>query len=650
MFTAVASLQADRVHGWLAKWSARTQAGLSARECFDESFGCALEEGGRCDFTHGLHSVLLGTFRDASVRTVRPQSKRSADVTPLEAARQMFQERGLSALRDFKGQFAIVFWNRVKRDLFAVRDPLGLAPLYYAEHSGALLLADNLDAFEEHTQFDPDYIAQFIAAQSTPNTTRTIRQGVRALPPGTWLNWKDGRITTDRYWSIMNLSPSKMSRQEASTEFFSLLQRALKAQIDPGGRTWSHLSGGLDSSSVVSAAASMEETGTGETRLGGTVTIRDSLGNADEAEFVNEVVQRYGVRNVTVSDPWPWQSDEEGLPLTDRPSRDYPFYARDREMARAVTAAGGTSVLSGIGPDIYLPNTAAHCPDLLWTGHLVAAARELHGWTVARRGSYWRVAINDGLLPLMSRTSSAAIKRRRSHISGWFTTRFRQQRNVDGLLAAHGRYAGPRGHYYTHHVAAGLSALAERLSNWLYSPGVEIRHPLFDLPLVEFCLRLPYGLRTDVYWSKPVLRAAMKGILPERVRTRASAGIFAPRIFWAFRHERQLLQRLLLNPVLGDLGCIEPRQVRQALDSFDVYGNGQATPLYVLLSLETWLSAKSGRWTVDERTSHVKENSYGTNRTDGQRGTLTPEDQVRRPEHLRQRDDSSAHGGRRRGG
>jgi asparagine synthase (glutamine-hydrolysing) len=628
VFTAVASSHSERVDRWLDTWTVRTPRALSGRRV-DPSFGCACAERDRGGMAFSTYGVLIGTMRVEPIPTSRAErAELDADRSPLEAALRMLQDRGPSAFRDLVGRFALVLWNRTTRELLAARDPLGLDPLYYAEAAGALLLASSLDAFADHGRFDDEYIARFITGRGNPDTTRTIRNGVRALPPGTWLRWQNGRVTTETYWSPENLSPLKMSLADASSEFRALLQRALKAQIDPGGRTWAHLSGGLDSSTVVAAAAAAVESGAADTALGGTLTLRDSLGNADESEFVDEVVQRYGVTNVAIADSWPWRSDDLGPPLTDRPSRDYPFYARDREMARAVTSTGGTSMLSGIGPDIYLPNTAAHCPDLLWGGHVAAAVRELHAWTVSKRGSFWRVVITDGVRPLTSRTHSAARNYGPSRIPRWFTPRFRQQRGIAELLAEERRYAGPRGRYYTHHVAAGLSSVAARISNWLYSPGVDVRHPLLHQPLVEFCLRLPYPLRTDVYWSKPVLRTAMKGILPEKVRTRGSKTILAPRIYWAFRHEREQLQRLLNHSVLADLGCIEPREVRQTLESFDLYGNGEASFLYALLSLETWLSVKSGRWIVDGRTSEEEEHGYDTHRTYKQRDTLTSSAQV----------------------
>jgi hypothetical protein len=205
--------------------------------------------------------------------------------------------------------------------------------------------------------------------------------------------------------------------------------------------------------------------------------------------------------------------------------------------------------------------------------------------------------------PLIAGRQAAAVLNRDAELHQWFTDGFLKRSSALHHLAQPMRMPGRRGHYYDAQVHDSLEAFAERVSQWHFSPGVEIRHPLMHLPLVEFVLRLPPQLRSKVQRSKLVLREAMKGVLPDAVRNRHGGGIIAPRVFWALRHERSLLKRLLKEPVLAELGCIEPRQILRSLDSFNIFRTGEATFLYVLLSLETWLTVKTGRWTESHQRS-----------------------------------------------
>jgi asparagine synthase (glutamine-hydrolysing) len=603
MFAAVVATNTDHVIDTVACWKVGCDLVVLSRG--DRGFGCLVSRSQTALQAESSQWISLGVLTGADHENVdlEPWERRG----PIAAVGHALFAKGPVTLSRCEGPFAIIHWNVSDRELLAARDALGISQLYYCFEDNCLRLANSLDAFADKP-FDIRYIAEFIVGRGNPQTVRTIRAGVFAVQPGSWLRWKDGHLSTGEFWSALNVASRTMTLTDAADEFRARVQDAVRKNVEPSGRTWAHLSGGLDSSSVVSVAAAMSESDSGVPHLGGTVMLTDSLGNADETEFANEVARRYGVPMVTLAGHWPWQSDGNGPPVTDRPTRDYPYYCRDRAMAAAIADRGGTSVLSGIGPDVYLPYTTAHCPDLVWRAQLAAAFRELHGAAVASRRSLWRTACSDGIGPLLSRRSKIA---RASRLSsrGWFAHDFAIC-HADQLLSSLGRYSGPRGTFYQQQVAAGLDSMAEWLPDWLYSPGVTVRHPLMWRPVVEFSLSLPYDLRTDVYWTKPLIRTGLKHILPDKVRLRLGKSIIAPRTYWAFRHERPRLERLLTNPVLADLGCIEPATVKASLGSFSVYQNADASFLYALLSLETWLSAKSGRWSTTQAPFERQENPY----------------------------------------
>jgi asparagine synthase (glutamine-hydrolysing) len=385
-----------------------------------------------------------------------------------------------------------------------------------------------------------------------------------------------------------------MELNEAGYEFRRLLESAVLRCLNPGAQTWAHLSGGLDSSSVVSTAAVLNERGVTDKRLGGTITLTDSLGNADESDFADAVVRRFNLHNERVADDWPWRSDGAPPPLTDQPARDYPFYARDRLMARIITDHGGTALLSGVGPDHCLPVTSYHMPDLIWTGRFGEGARELYRWTIATRDSLWRVTFRHMLAPLLAPRWYALREVHGSEVPAWITANFAARCDFHHRLAAQ-HDPGKRGRFYQSASRRSLSRIACWLPAWFDLPGIKTRHPFLYLPLVEFCLRLSYRLRTDACQSKPVLRAAMNGVLPEKVRQRFTKGMLDPRICWALGKERQQLSRLLAGSVLADLGCIEPKRALAEVDSHATGVGGNAGFLYPMLSLETWLSTRSGR-------------------------------------------------------
>src|SRR5690606_10667957 len=155
--------------------------------------------------------------------------------------------------------------------------------------------------------------------------------------------------SSERYWRAEEFVPADDGdAQENSARFRALLEDSLRARVAGPAVTWAHLSGGLDSSTVVALSNTMG------LDVRNTVTIVDSLAEGDERTYSDAVVNRYGLRNEQIRDYWAWQDDGEPAPVTQQPSPLYPFYARDRQAWNTVRNAGGRVLLSGFGADQYL--------------------------------------------------------------------------------------------------------------------------------------------------------------------------------------------------------------------------------------------------------------------------------------------------------
>jgi asparagine synthase (glutamine-hydrolysing) len=129
---------------------------------------------------------------------------------------------------------------------------------------------------------------------------------------------------------------------------------------------------------------------------------------------------------------------------------------------------------------------------------------------------------------------------------------------------------------------------------WPFNENIEMRYPFLYRPLVEFSLGLPVNERIRPGTTKWILREAMRGVVPEKIRTRSSKGAFDARILWSLTHERARIESLLKSPILGDLGCIDPIAFRKAVEGARTGIHVDSVTLFSALSLETWLSARAG--------------------------------------------------------
>lgn len=534
--------------------------------------------------------LIVGRARlDSEPLGPRPQSAAAA----LAAAARNGQA-GFDAL---VGEFGFVVWDRSTGVLRAVRDHAGIRPLYYAQSGDALRVSDDPNLIRGSARVDEEFVASFIASRGSC-AHRSVWTGVTPVPAASTLAWADGRQRVEPYWNpaIPEVAARPCDLPAAADEFRRLLSAALASSVRPGGGTWAHLSGGLDSSSVVAAAAHDALHGTGHP-LGGTITFVDSDRSGDETAYSRTVVDQYALRNVIVDDEWPWRDDGEPAPAFDEPTRDLPFYARDRRVANVLRAHSASTLLSGVGPDHLLPVTPAHIPDLVWHGDLREASDELYRWSACRGESMWKGVARHVLLPLATRRLQPWWRQAGTDITGWFTQQFLTNQELSRRIVEEQTVpGGARGALYDAATRHALGRIGVNLWTWCASPGIEVRHPYLHQPLLKFCATLPYRLRTDIYQPKPVLRAAMRSILPEHIRQRRSkGGQLEPRICRAFVRERPYLERLLKTSVLADYGVIEPSRALAAIDRAASGMLGAVGYLYSMLSLEMWLSMRSGR-------------------------------------------------------
>jgi len=82
------------------------------------------------------------------------------------------------------------------------------------------------------------------------------------------------------------------------------------------------------------------------------------------------------------------------------------------------------------------------------------------------------------------------------------------------------------------------------------------------------------------------------------VRTRTGKGTIGARIRWALRNEKQRIATMTREPMLAELGCIEPKTLRAVVRLLQQGENIPTPRLFTTLSLETWLRVRSGQWKV----------------------------------------------------
>src|SRR5437588_11059875 len=181
--------------------------------------------------------------------------------TDTEVLIAAWAEWGEKCLDRLNGMFAFALWDDRERALYLVRDHVGIKPLYYTQvqkpdrEGGCLLFASEIKSILAigliNPELDPAALHQFLTFLWAPDPN-TLFKGIKTVPPGHLLEWRDGRIDVRQWWDI-SFDEIEEGKSESwwQDRVLETLDRVVKLEMVADVPLGSFLSGGVDSSSIV---------------------------------------------------------------------------------------------------------------------------------------------------------------------------------------------------------------------------------------------------------------------------------------------------------------------------------------------------------------------------------------------------------------
>ncbi len=542
------------------------------------------------DRTKDLAVVLLGEilYRDDLADLV-PEISEPESVSDAGVALAVYRRAGLRGLARLEGEFALAVWDGAARRLVALRDPCGSWPLFWLVRDKGVAVSTSLEALT-HLQagraVDPEFLAEFLMWPN-PHTElpceRTAFAGVRRLLPGTILELNaDGAVQRHRYWDWeARVRPAAVTTvEEAGARFADLFRRAVRERVRRGPVA-AHLSGGMDSSGVVCVARDLLAARTGGPRLHTLSMVYRRPSLAGERAFIDLVLAQGGpvephfVDGEAVPD-YVWF--QEGVPFHEEPYAGLPGVGMQQRLVDVARRVGARTVLSGQGSDEILASHPGNVADLLRRGRLWAALREARRWALALNTGVWSILHQFGfelLWPVLLHEGVGTWWRGgvgRWPGLGWFSVPpwiFPDFARAHGLRQrglAHARrlFASPIGQSLERNM---LETGAGDWARWyLAAPhGLTLSHPFRDPRLICFALGIPDRLRNSPERRKPVLEAALRGVLPEAIRTRREKRGFNDVYGSGLARSLRFLEHMVHTSPVLQLGILDPRQLVPAM-------------------------------------------------------------------------------------
>lgn len=474
-----------------------------------------------------------------------------------------YKQWGLDCLHKFNGMFAFVIYDKPNNQIFIARDRFGVKPLYYYIDDNGVFLASEIKQFTELTSWNPhlnhqiahDFLVYGLSDHSSETMFREVKQlrggEAIAIDLSKFLSQTDLQI--NRWYNLETKENSDINYKEACKQFQEKFIDAVKLRLRADVKVGSCLSGGLDSSSIVSVMAKLLQEQKSLSLLN-TFSAGSKHKQFDEKEYIDEVVKDSQANAFYC---YPDLDKLFGLNETITWHQDEPFGSTSIfaqwsvfELAKQQKT---TVILDGQGADEQLAGYQGlyfqiYFNELLKSGRLIKYCYELYS-----SKKLHNISINKTILKSILALFPPQIKQfigkflgKSIYTNDWLNKQFLIFSPNNPYLKNGLNNCNVQETLYSQIMYNNLSMLLHWEDRDSMAHSIESRVPFLDYRLVEFLFSLPTNYKINKGITKRILRDGLKGILPDKIRNRMSKlGFATPEEIWVKQNSELFKAKLL---------------------------------------------------------------------------------------------------------
>jgi asparagine synthase (glutamine-hydrolysing) len=472
-----------------------------------------------------------------------PEPEREQLTDPILLLRS-YQKWGRNFVKDIYGDFSFAIWNIEKKELFCARDQMGVKPFIYYFNDKRFVFSTELKSIVRlpftDTEIDNNFLrTRAMAISDEPQ--KTCWKNILRLLPAHTLNLSIGKLATHKYWQPAYKRNKLFKTEEDSADAVKLLlEKIIADHTRVTGDVGVPLSGGLDSSVITCLAARKLYT------QGKKIITASSIyspghshpGDTDEMLFINEVISQE--KNIIPT--FVHHSDHSFINgLADKFRSTYApvngFHYVDEALYNQFRLSSVRRVLSGYLGDQTVTNSSLNPFPILFTSGRLSALKQLIDqynkndnqpiraflkhivlteFTPKIFQKAWNRSKNNAgetheLADLPFILSSKDRKIFQDKIDGTFRPSNFSTKNIAG-----------------HIWPTDFCPFDEEMDSDISHHQIEMTYPLADRRLIELLLEIPVEHFFAGGKKRGLIRKAMKGILPEKIRNRNSKGQYSP--------------------------------------------------------------------------------------------------------------------------
>lgn len=525
-----------------------------------------------------------------------PDGDRS-DRSDAEVVLDRYLDCGEAFLDAVVGAFAVVVWDSASERLVCARDKTGIRHLYYGECGDRYVVSSEVGTIVGHPAFDGgvDELAavEFLAGHRPTDTQATFYRGVKRVLPGSYVAFEGSGPRVEQYWTP-DCERRHLSEAEAVAEFERVFEQAVADRLRAPGTPAVTMSGGLDSTSIACVAqTALDERDAGT--IASYVAYPDDVGDrsawAAERDRAAAVCRAYGI---------PLNETPIAVEATSVGADVYAPFLRNGPCINSLSpvtetlyaAAAGDDhrvAFTGIGGELAV-GSRLHYADLLRERRPVAALVNLVSDPEPTRSLLVESVVAPLWFPALSPIDTRRLDAD-APTPDWVnpaaaesaaTPAVRDDLGLD-LDSLSYRSSYQLLFNYVRDVTRDVETQAA-LRN-----GVELRYPFYDSRLVEIVFSLAEDVRYRRGEDKRLLRRAMDGVLPERVRTNTRRVTFDATVDALLRRNEGVFRRAVADSRLADRGLVDGEAMEAMLDGYFAGEHDRTNAAWTAITTELWL-------------------------------------------------------------
>lgn len=490
--------------------------------------------------------------------------------TDTEVIVHAYEQYGEDCVHHFKGMFAFAIWDSRKHKLFCARDRFGIKPFYYRYTPRRFIFGSEIKAIlaTDHTPVSLNYQAlnEYFTFQNVL-TDVTLFNGINLLPPGHTLTVTNGKMAIRQYWDVSFRPTPHASFEQLTAQVRNGFDQSVTRHMIGDVPVGSHLSGGMDSGSIVAVASKQIPrlmTFTGGFDTTGASGLEMFFDERSDAEIIARtfgtthyemVIHAGDMSHIMPKLIWHLEELRVGM--------SYQNYYINQLASKFVKV-----VLAGSGGDELFGGYA-------WRYQLIEKERSFDKF-LDTYYQYWTRLIPD-------REKKKAFRPETWKLMKDYSTQdvFRSIMTKTKSLSPINRAL----YFELKSFLHGLLVIEDKVSS---AHSIESRVPFLDHDLVDLALTIPDRMKARDGIGKLILRHALEPRLPASIVKKKKQGFSAPEETWYRGAAYTYVRSIILSRRALNRGYFSKKYVETILEHHHNGARNHRLLIWSLLSFEWW--------------------------------------------------------------